>query len=782
MPSNFDRSDRLEQLRQQAIELLQRRPAPAADSPPAILELIHELGIHQAELEIQNEELRRAEQGLAENRREFLELYEFAPCAYVTLGAGGRITRANLAAAGLLGTERGRLMRSTLSAFVTPAGEDFLHSALKKAGRDGTKQTVELPLRGEGASPIWVRADIEADRDEAGAVTRWRVALLDISGRKHAEEQREIIPRLLSLFNLPNESHEVIKLITGLVRDWLDCDAVGIRLREGEDFPYFEIGGFPEQFAQMENRLCAADQEVELLWDSDGNPVLECMCGTVLRGRTDATKDFFTGFGSFWTSSTSALLASTSAADRQGRTRNRCHDAGYESVALIPLRAGGETFGLLQCNDRRKGRFTPELIASLEQAVSPIAVGLRQRMEHQALGESEERYRRLFNAVGDAVMVFDAESRRFLDVNEAATLLYGYTYEEFLLLRFTDITTEPEATDVSLRQTMRGGSVRIDGRFHRKKDGTVFPVAITGSTTEMLGRQAYCGVVRDISERRRASDKLRESQEQLIQAEKLASLGTLTSSVAHEINNPNNFIMLNLPVLEQVLRAAEPLLEQRFLSEGDFDIGKMPFSKVRERIPKIVHGIREGALRIKQYVEELRGFARLEASGHREAVDLREVVGSAARLIENQIHESTDRFTIDQPATLPQFNGHPQRLSQVVINLIQNACHALTDRSQAITVTLCHQPERDEMVLTVRDEGCGMDGETLGRIFDPFFTTRQKKSGTGLGLTVSKRIVDEHGGRLEFESEPGKGTTARMVVPAGNEDRYASPVEGHRRA
>jgi len=273
------------------------------------------------------------------------------------------------------------------------------------------------------------------------------------------------------------------------------------------------------------------------------------------------------------------------------------------------------------------------------------------------------------------------------------------------------------------------------------------------------------GTVQDITERKQAEELLRESQERRHRAEGLASLGTLTASVAHEINNPNNFIMLNVPVLEQVLRVAEPLLEERFRTEGDFPVGKMPYSKARERIPKIVHGIREGSQRIKSYVAELRAFATPAAS-QPEAVDLRKVTDASVSLTESLIQKSTDRFLVDMPAALPSVSGHPQRLSQVVVNLVQNACHALSNRSQAITLGLRHDAAANTVELTVRDEGHGMDGETQAKIFDPFFTTRRETGGTGLGLSVSKEIADEHGGRLEIESEPGKGTTARLILPA----------------
>jgi len=153
----------------------------------------------------------------------------------------------------------------------------------------------------------------------------------------------------------------------------LDVDASGLRLREGEDFPYYITNGFSEEFVAAESRLCQADGRGELMRDEVGNVVLECMCGNIIRGRTDPSKAFFTTRGSFWTNSTSRLLEETTESDRLARTRNRCRGEGYESVALIPLRSQDETFGLLQFNDRKADKFTPRTIALLEDLSDYLA-------------------------------------------------------------------------------------------------------------------------------------------------------------------------------------------------------------------------------------------------------------------------------------------------------------------------------------------------------------------------------------------------------------------------
>ena len=183
---------------------------------------------------------------------------------------------------------------------------------------------------------------------------------------------------------------------------------MGIRLREGEEFPYFETRGLPPEFVMAENRLCAVDSQGELQRDSEGNAILECMCGNVIRGRFDPAKPFFTARGSFWTNSTSELLAGTTEADRQARTRNRCHGEGYESVALIALRASGETFGLLQLNDRRgddsrRGKISPSRTAGRQRGL-----GLAQRKSQAALeARARNLQRDMINALSAHIAVLD---------------------------------------------------------------------------------------------------------------------------------------------------------------------------------------------------------------------------------------------------------------------------------------------------------------------------------------------------------------------------------------
>ena len=151
-----------------------------------------------------------------------------------------------------------------------------------------------------------------------------------------------------------------------------DCQSVAIRLHDNGDYPYYIHEGFPDFFVHKESSICTKDEEDNLIFDEDGNPLLECMCGNVLKGRFDSKLPYFTEKGSFWTNSTSQLLKTITEEERQGRIRSMCNYSGYESVALVPLRAGKITLGLIQMNDPREKMFTLEKIENFEDIADRV--------------------------------------------------------------------------------------------------------------------------------------------------------------------------------------------------------------------------------------------------------------------------------------------------------------------------------------------------------------------------------------------------------------------------
>ena len=210
--------------------------------------------------------------------------------------------------------------------------------------------------------------------------------------RKERINQKLLTNRILSILNRHNDWQKLLCDILSEIKEYTKMEAIGIRLKMGNDYPYFEYNGFSENFIQSENHLCAQNEFGELILDDHGEPLLECMCGNVIQGRTDPALPFFTTNGSFWTNSTSKLLAETSEADRQARTRNRCHGEGYESVALIPLRSGEEVIGLLQLNDKMPNRFTLTMILFFEEIGSTLGIAFS-RMEAER--KNQERIKEL---------------------------------------------------------------------------------------------------------------------------------------------------------------------------------------------------------------------------------------------------------------------------------------------------------------------------------------------------------------------------------------------------
>lgn len=275
----------------------------------------------------------------------------------------------------------------------------------------------------------------------------------------------------------------------------------------------------------------------------------------------------------------------------------------------------------------------------------------------------------------------------------------------------------------------------------------------------------YVAIRVDITEKKVAKEMSRLQKEQLQHADKLASIGILTTGVAHEINNPNQLILSNTETLMMLCQESFELLEELADQPDTLKIGGLPFSEIKAEIPEMLTRIREGSIRIKKIVDNLKNYAKKEDLEEKTSVNLNIVVKSALVLVESWIKKSTDHFELDLHEDLPTFQGLFHQIEQVVINLITNACQSLQHRDQKLQIKTCVDTSHDIVTLEVKDEGQGIKQSDLTKIFDPFFTTKRDTGGTGLGLYISHAIVQQHEGRLEFSSEEGLGTTVKLHLP-----------------
>lgn len=253
----------------------------------------------------------------------------------------------------------------------------------------------------------------------------------------------------------------------------------------------------------------------------------------------------------------------------------------------------------------------------------------------------------------------------------------------------------------------------------------------------------------------------------MMQHEQLVTLGTLAAGVAHEINNPVHVILLNASVLQTILDDLVPVLDNIVKERADFMIGKLPYTTLKPNLLKIAQGITGAGQRISDIVAALKDFVRPDDPvNSSEPVDVNEVVRKALDLLASPLRKSTHHFAVVYGENLPKLpRGRARKIEQVVINLLMNACQALSGPDKAVRIVTGHDPDTNSLVITVVDEGCGMPANLIARIKDPFFTTKRSQGGTGLGLSISDAIIREHHGRLEFTSREEYGTTARMVLP-----------------
>jgi len=266
-------------------------------------------------------------------------------------------------------------------------------------------------------------------------------------------------------------------------------------------------------------------------------------------------------------------------------------------------------------------------------------------------------------------------------------------------------------------------------------------------------------------ELQRTYDRLASAQEQLLQSEKMASIGQLAAGVAHEINNPIGYVHSNLGTLREYVSSLLALLEHYAAQVSPDDEASR---QVRERLdidfivgdlPQLLDESREGIERVTKIVQDLKEFSHVGDETPR-AVDLHKGLDSTLNIVWNDLKYKVQLEK--HYGELPLVECNPSELNQVFMNLLINAGQAIAERG---TITLATGVDEDQAWVSVTDSGCGIPNDALQRIFDPFFTTKPIGRGTGLGLAIAYRIVAKHHGRIEVRSRPGFGSTFRVVLP-----------------
>ncbi len=268
-------------------------------------------------------------------------------------------------------------------------------------------------------------------------------------------------------------------------------------------------------------------------------------------------------------------------------------------------------------------------------------------------------------------------------------------------------------------------------------------------------------------------DELKKTQSQLVQSEKMASLGQLAAGVAHEINNPIGFVISNVSTLAEYNEALHEFAEHTInylnapndnVKQKILDIAKKEdILFIVDDISTIVNDAQEGLGRVKDIVANLKQFARTDEE-QSEAFDLNENIENTIKVAWNELKYKVN-LVKDFKADLPLVFGHPGKINQVILNMLVNAAQAIEGEGE---IKLRTQAVDKYVRLDIEDNGCGMSDEVKAKIFDPFFTTKPVNVGTGLGLSISYGIIEEQGGRIEVVSEIGEGTCFKIYLPVAN--------------
>jgi PAS domain S-box-containing protein len=807
MTQEKDSKDKFSGLRSRAEETLSSMPADREDisslSPEEIQRLVHELRVHQIELEMQNEDLRQAQIKLEALKDRYLDLYDFAPAGYVTLNEKGLIVEANLTAVRLLGEERQRLLKMPFSRFVCPEFGEAFYVHLKQVFETQSNQTCEIELPGKDGSKFYAQLESVAVQDESRQFNRCRTIVSDITDRKRTEEDLcNSETRLWDLYeNAPNAYFSVgtdglirqcnkgAEELLGYPREMLEGKRVFDLYMDGQEgkekavkvFQKFISG---ERLTSEELQMQKADGSpiwislsVNAIRDGDGK-IVESRSTAVniterkvaeeaLRDSEEKFRNLFNNaeVGMFRTRPDGSEILDMNEKFLKifGRTREEMRgspsvihwaDSHEREEMVRRLNTDGRVTDF-ECKMLNKQGEVRVCLTSLrlykEQGLlegSILDITDRKKAE-EALRISEEGYRALFQNSPVGIFRTTPEGK-FIRANQAMARMLGYERAEELIHSIQntaeDLWANPEDRQASIQElAMQSEPEAIEVKLKRRNGEHFYAEAILRIENDGEDNARHLeGTLQDITDRKRA-------EELALQAARLRSVSDLSSGVAHHFNN----------LLQIVMGSAS-------LSLVDLESGDL--SEVKTNQERMLEAATVGA----EMVKRLQTFAnmRVHVTGGEAAVfDVANTVRNAAEVSKPLWKSDPEKKGIKIHLQLDLkdgclVKGQENEMFEVIVNLISNAAEAMP---QGGDIGIKAFKEADEVVVRMRDTGIGIAEDDLPRVFQPFWSSKGVGIGKGMGLAVTHGLVKRHGGTISVQSNVGAGTTFTIRLPLTSE-------------
>ncbi len=742
-------------------------------SESQISNMVHELHTHRIELELQNEELRQAWEELAVSRDLYTDLYDRAPVGYLTITAKGIIEKANLTAAEMLNTPRKFLLGQRLTDFIVSDDQDIYYRCRSSLLKKKVKQCCEVRIQRKGGEIFWARLD-DILIENPGEDVSIRTVLNDINNEKqavlalhqaHDELEVKVQQRTLELakanVSLQDEILEhkrVSCAVEGyaqrqeIINNLLQLSLENLSLEERLSRCIEKIITFPglglkpsgiiflRKKGWQELTLTAhSNISAPLLQACSRRGVGECLCGqAALQKRV---------VFSSW--------------------QDNCHEIIYQNMRphghyCVPIMVSGNVLGVLTLFTEEDALRNPVIEENLIASSNVLAGIIERATAKYSLDKRNELLSSIYATADSVALVttdLEQDPPRITSFSPGAERIFGYTRNEVIgqPISLLNAPKQKHLLSGTLKRLKRGRKLSFPDTFLVRKSGEPFAATLTvhplsNGRGSIIGTLGICMDISHLkmiqAELQRSNEELekrveertielQESQQHVLHTEKLAAIGRLSASIAHEFNNP----------MQGIVSVLSGIAKRAVLEKEDVDL---------------LHSALNECKRITQLVRSLQDFNR-PSSGKKEPVDLQKATETLLLLCKNDCKNRNINIVTDFGKDIPYVMAVSDQIKQVILNLLTNAADACPGGG---TIYISTRPDGDAVRMEIRDTGVGISPDNISQIFEPFFSTKPEVKGTGLGLSVSYGIIKNHNGSLEVKSEPGKGATFTIILPA----------------